>query len=55
MRQNRLGPIPLPNKREVEREWDRGDIAEVFHEDMTVAVWKDNKPVYMASNCTTVS
>ena len=50
MRQNRLGPVPLPPKKEVEKEFDRGDYTEVFSEDFTVVVWKDNKPVYMASN-----
>ena len=45
-----MGPIPIQKKKQVEKEWDRGDYAEVFHGDFTVAVWKDNKPVYMGSN-----
>ena len=50
MRQNRLGPVPLPKKKVVEKEFERGDYSEVFTDDMNVVVWKDNKPVYMASN-----
>ena len=50
MRQNRLGPIPINKKKEVEKDWDRGDFAEVFTDDMNVTVWKDNKAVFMASN-----
>ena len=50
LRQNRLGPIPLPKKKEVERNFDRGDFADVYSDDITTIVWQDNKPVYMASN-----
>ena len=50
MRQNRLGPIPIQKKKEVEKEWERGDYTDIYHADFTVSVWKDNKPVYMGSN-----
>ena len=40
----------MPKKKEVEKNWERGDYSDVFHNDCTVTCWKDNKPVYMASN-----
>ena len=40
----------MPKKKEVEKNWERGDYSDVFHKDCTVTCWKDNKPVYMASN-----
>ena len=40
----------MKQKKEVEKERDRGDYTNIYHHDFTVAVWKDNKPVYMGSN-----
>jgi hypothetical protein len=50
LRQNRMVGIPLPSKKEAERTMKRGDSKAVFTQDSTVILWKDNKPVYMASN-----
>ena len=49
MRQNRLGPVPLPKKKEVEKNFVRGGSMSMFSGDKNVVVWKDNKPVYMAN------
>ena len=50
MRQNRLGPVPLPKKKEVEKKFARGEMETMFTDDKCVTVWRDNKPVYTASN-----
>jgi len=50
LRQNRLHGIPLPTKKEVVKNFQRGELQAVYHQDMMVMVWKDNQPVYMASN-----
>ena len=45
--------FPFQRKKQVEKNYDRahrGDVADIFNEDLTVAVWLDNKPVYVASN-----
>ena len=47
---NRMYPIPISKKKEVEKNWDRGQIESTYHEDIAVNCWKDNKPVYMCSN-----
>jgi Transposase IS4 len=50
LRQNRIFGIPLPNKKDANK-MKRGEMKAVYTEDAVVAVWKDNQPVYMASNC----
>lgn len=54
LRQNRTIGIPLPNKKQANKELKRGEMQAVFTQDSVVAVWKDNQPVYMASNCNSV-
>jgi len=51
LRQNRIIGIPLPNKKQANKELKRGEAKAVYTEDKVVVVWKDNQPVYMASNC----
>jgi DNA excision repair protein ERCC-6 len=51
LRQNRIIGIPLPSKKQANKEMKRGEFKAVFTEDAVVMVWKDNQPVYMASNC----
>ena len=50
MRMNRVAAIPLPEKKEVERQFQRGESKSVYTGDAVVCVWKDNKPVYCVSN-----
>jgi hypothetical protein len=50
LRQNRLHGIPLPTKKEVAKNFERGQVQSMYHQDCIVLVWKDNQPVYMASN-----
>ena len=50
MRMNRMIGIPLPTKKEAIHTLKRGETKAVYTTDMMVCVWKDNKPVYMASN-----
>ena len=54
MRQNRIHGIPLPSKKDVNKNFERGELHAMYHHDTTVLVWKDNQPVYMASNCDSV-
>jgi DNA excision repair protein ERCC-6 len=51
LRQNRIIGIPLPNKKQANKQLKRGEMQAVYTQDAVVAVWKDNQPVYMASNC----
>lgn len=53
LRQNRIVSIPLPNKKDANK-LQRGEVKAVYTGDAVVAVWKDNQPVYMASNCDAV-
>ena len=53
MRQNRIAAIPVPSKKEVERNYERGAAFSVFSGDKGVVVWMDNKPVYCGSNIDT--
>jgi DNA excision repair protein ERCC-6 len=53
LRQNRIISIPLANKKDANK-MKRGEMKAVYTKDSVVAVWKDNKPVYMASNCDAV-
>jgi DNA excision repair protein ERCC-6 len=51
VRQNRLHRIPIMGKKEVEKKTvARGFSQTVYRNDQVLCVWKDNKPVYMASN-----
>jgi hypothetical protein len=50
LRQNRLIGVPLLSKREAEKTMKRGDSQAVYTQDSICILWKDNKPVYMASN-----
>ena len=50
MNQNRLFAVPLPDKKEMNKKYERGTYSTVYHEDLAVSGWKDNKPVYVCSN-----
>lgn len=49
VRQLRLGNTNLPRKKEADK-WERGSTKTVFQDDKICVLWKDNKPVYLASN-----
>ncbi len=51
IRKNMIYDIPFPTQKEVEKNFKRGVCQAVYTTTNTVIVWKDNKPVYMASNC----
>ncbi len=51
LRQNRLVGVPLPSKKEALKKLTRGEAQAIYFKDMSVLMWKDNQPVYMASNC----
>ena len=51
LRQNRVHGIPLRTKKEAEKKMFRGETQAVYTKDCAVIVWKDNKAVFMASNC----
>jgi hypothetical protein len=42
--------VPLPTKKEVAKQFERGQVQAAYTQDATVVVWRDNQPVYMASN-----
>ena len=48
--QARMKAIPLPNRKDVEKQWDRGQYTMVYHKDIVAVVWKDNKGVCLMSN-----
>lgn len=48
---NSLHGFPLPGPKEVEKTFNRGKSQAVCNTTNTVIVWRDNKPVYMGSNC----
>ncbi len=52
MRQNRIHGLPLPSKKEVTKNFERGQLHAMYSMDTTMVVWKDNQPVYMASTVT---
>jgi hypothetical protein len=54
LRQNRTIGIPLPNKKQANKEMKRGEMKAVFTQDTAVAIWVDDQPVFMASNCCSV-
>jgi hypothetical protein len=45
--------LPLLPKKEFEKNMARGDHKVVYSEEVCVVQWKDNKAVYLASNCFT--
>jgi len=51
VRQNRLNKVAINTKKELMKKTiPRGHLEAVFREDQVLAVWKDNKPVFVASN-----
>lgn len=50
MRMNRLCGVPLPTKKAAEKDMQRGESRSTYTQDAMVMVWRDSKPVYMASN-----
>ena len=51
VRQNRLCKIPIKSRKVMEKKnIPRGATDVLYNNDVTLVVWKDNKPVYMASN-----
>lgn len=50
LRQNRLNSVPLPTKKEAVNKMQRGELQTAYSGNVAVLVWKDNQPVYMASN-----
>lgn len=50
MRLNRIHGIPLTSKKDCEKNFERGQAQAVYSQDSAVILWRDNKPVYMASN-----
>ena len=46
----RLYDIPLPNKKKATKELQRGEFRAAYTGGSTLVVWRDNQPVYMASN-----
>ncbi len=48
---NRTNGLPLVTKKECEKNMERGDYLAVYSEDKAIVFWKDNKPVFLASNC----
>ena len=51
VRQNRLNRVNIIKKKDMEKKTvARGTSEAVFNEDQVLTCWKDNKPVYIASN-----
>ena len=46
----RMKAIPLPNRKDVEKQWDRGQYKVIYYKDIVAVVWKDNKGVCVLSN-----
>ena len=49
VRQNRLHHVPLPGRKEAERE-ERGTINSVYTDDKVIVSWRDSKAVFLVSN-----
>ena len=48
---NRLNKVPITKKKEMEKKTvPRGELDVVFQDDQILVGWKDNKPVFVASN-----
>ena len=50
VRANRLGPVPITDKKKAEKSFARGEMETTFTEDISMTVWRDTRPVYVASN-----
>ena len=51
VRQNRLHKVPINKKKDLEKKTvERGFTTSIFNADQILTVWKDSKPVYVASN-----
>lgn len=51
VRQNRLHKVPIVDKKEMSKKTvERGAQKVVYNEDQILVCWKDNKPVYIATN-----
>jgi hypothetical protein len=51
VRQNRLQKVPIPSKKDMlKKTVERGYQETLFKGDQVLASWKDNQPVYVASN-----
>ena len=51
VRQNRLHKVPIASKKDVlKKSVNRGFQETLYKNDQVLAVWKDNQPVYVASN-----
>ncbi len=46
--------LPLPSKKDCEKNMERGDHRVVYSGQSCVVQWKDNKAVFLASNCFSV-
>ena len=51
MRQNRITAIPIESKKKLEKSLERGASQQMFTDDISLVAWKDNRVVYLASNC----
>ena len=50
VRQNRIIAVPIMEKKTADKQLKRGEVETVFDSNICLSVWKDSKPVYMASN-----
>lgn len=51
VRQNRLNREPITSKKDLQKKAvPRGEMDVVYQDDQVLVAWKDNQPVYMASN-----
>lgn len=50
VRQNRLVGVPLKNKKDATKEMSRGEMDTAWSDNVCVTVWRDSKPVYVATN-----
>ena len=51
VRQNRLGRVPIVTKKEMlKKTVERGFQKTIYRGDQTLVCWKDNQPVYVATN-----
>jgi hypothetical protein len=50
VRQNRICAVPIKAKKEADKELKRGEVETVYDSNVCLSVWKDSKPVYIASN-----
>ena len=51
VRQNRLNKVEIQTKKELlKKNVKRGHLESTFMDDQVLCAWKDNKPVFVASN-----